>query len=90
MAPAGSGEGVAEPVQSCNHSLFQTGIPGLDWSQAIKIHKGKTHHSYHNPQLQMERKPWGQLPGQPEAGAAGGWEQAFPSNIRDQESDFMV
>lgn len=44
-------------------SLLQTGVPGLDRSEAIKIRKGKTHHSHHNSQLRMGRQPWGQLPG---------------------------
>ena len=49
--------------------LFQTGIPGLDWSEAIKIHESEARQSHHNPQLWMGRQPQGQFPGQWEAGA---------------------
>ncbi|XP_073660037.1 MAP6 domain-containing protein 1 isoform X1 [Tursiops truncatus] len=42
---------------------LQTGIPGLDWSEAIEIHKGETRHSHHNPQLWMGQQPRGWLPG---------------------------
>ncbi|KAB0390167.1 hypothetical protein E2I00_012578, partial [Balaenoptera physalus] len=41
---------------------LQTGIPGLDWSEAIEIHKGETRRSHHNPQLWMGQQPQGWLP----------------------------
>ncbi|OWK05617.1 MAP6D1, partial [Cervus elaphus hippelaphus] len=45
------------------------GIPGLDWSEAIKIHSSEARQSHHNPQLWMGRQPQGRFPGQWEAGA---------------------
>eukprot|EP00071_Canis_lupus_P036266 XP_022269823.1 acyl transferase 8-like [Canis lupus familiaris] len=43
--------------------VVQTGIPGLDRSEAVEIHKGETRHSHNNPQLWMGQQPPGQLPG---------------------------
>lgn len=74
VAKAIASEGLGERMALCKAvmcPLFQTGIPGLDWSETVQIHKGETHHSHHNPQLQMGRQPWGWLPGQSEADAVG-------------------
>lgn len=35
----------------------------MDWSEALKIHKGKSSQSCHDSQLRMGPQPWGQLPG---------------------------
>lgn len=59
---------MTDPVQGCDCILLQTGIPSLDWSEALKIHKGQSSQSHYNSQLQMGPQPWGQLPGQPEGG----------------------
>ncbi|GAB5576625.1 MAP6 domain-containing protein 1 [Prionailurus iriomotensis] len=56
------GDADAAAAVTTSYSRNQTGIPGLDWSEAIEIHKGKTCHGPHNPQLRLGRQPWGQLP----------------------------
>lgn len=47
--PRGQGKGWPTLCKVVTCPLFQTGIPGLDWSEAIKIHKGETRQSHHNP-----------------------------------------
>lgn len=69
-------------------SLFQTGVPGLDRSEAIKIRKGKTHHSHHNSQLRMGRQPWGQLPGQTEVSATGQGLGSWLQRVWEQKGFF--
>ncbi|KAK1344096.1 hypothetical protein QTO34_014655 [Cnephaeus nilssonii] len=41
----------------CGAERRNTGIPALDGSQAVTIHKGETDHGDHNPQLGMGRPP---------------------------------
>lgn len=63
---------MTDPVQGyCGNCLLQAGIPSLDWSEALKIHKGQIGQSHHNAQLWMGPQSWGQVPGQPEGGTSG-------------------
>ncbi|KAL6082032.1 hypothetical protein STEG23_029417 [Scotinomys teguina] len=38
--------------------LARAGIPSVDRSEALKIHKGKVCQSHHNSQLWMGPQPW--------------------------------
>lgn len=80
---------MTDPVPGSDCILLQAGIPSVDWSEALKIHKSKICQSHHNSQLWVGPQPWGQLPGQPWGGASrAGKIDSLVLWDRGQETDF--